>query len=337
MQGDIILVTGATGRIGRVVVADLIERGYHVRATTSKSIPPGSEKVEWRHADFNAEIDYQGLVGGCAAIIHLAAELGKKDRMERVNARATEELAKAAEQAGVKVFCYASTVSVYGSALSRHVNESSPVLTETYDVSSQYWALDYVRAYGRTKLQGEMSLRSLACNTRFYIFRPAVVVSLTQIIGIRDWNPVKRVLGSHRHSHHVFDLDVSDTMIWFMKQGLAGKSAPGQVEVFNISEDERPNARHVDFMKRAYRVSNDRRYLPISAPAVFDWLHDFLRFRSLPLRNPLWRMRFSNQKLMDTGYRFRYGMAHAEDCALDILRKENTGYEPALPPTENAI
>jgi nucleoside-diphosphate-sugar epimerase len=324
MQAEMILVTGATGRIGRVVVADLLERGFRVRATTSKT-PLGTasdlQEPEWRQADFSTDVDYDELVQGCAAIIHLAAELGKKDRMERVNARATELLAKAAEKAGVKVFCYASTVSVYGSALAREVSETSPVLTATHDVASEYWALDYVRAYGRTKLQGELGVRKVARNTSYFIFRPAVVVSLAQIIGIREWNAVKRILGSHRHAHHVYDRDVSDAMIWFMQRGLKGDRSPGDVEVFNICEDDRPRPRHVDFMKRAYKASGDRRYLPVSAPAIFDWLHDFLRFRSLPLRNPLWRMRFSNRKLMETGYRFRYGMAHAEDQALDLLKQ----------------
>jgi nucleoside-diphosphate-sugar epimerase len=332
MQADLVLVTGATGRIGRVVVADLLERGFRVRATTSKMLSnagSASDGLEWRNADFSSEVNYGELVQGCGAIIHLAAELGKKDRMEQVNARATRLLAKAAEQVGVKVFCYASTVSVYGSGLSRELSETSPVLTATHDVASEYWALDYVRAYGRSKLCGELSLQDLAQNTCYFIFRPTVVVSLAQIIGVREWSAAKRFLGSHRHAHHIYDRDVSDAMIWFMQRGLKGDFPPGKVEIFNLSEDGRPKPRHIDFMKRAYLASGDRRYLPVSAPAVFDWLHDVLRFRSLPLRNPLWRMRFSSEKLMEAGYRFRYGMANAENQALAILKE--SGDMRALP------
>uniref|UniRef100_UPI0031016ABE NAD-dependent epimerase/dehydratase family protein n=1 Tax=Neorhizobium sp. EC2-8 TaxID=3129230 RepID=UPI0031016ABE len=44
LEAKPVLVTGATGRIGKVVVADLISRGYAVRATTSKPLP-GREAI----------------------------------------------------------------------------------------------------------------------------------------------------------------------------------------------------------------------------------------------------------------------------------------------------
>jgi choline dehydrogenase-like flavoprotein len=186
-----VLVTGATGRIGDVVCADLLKRGYAVRATTSRSPSrSGTAMLEWRQADFFADdLDYDALVGGCDAIIHLAAELGKRERMQRVNAEATRRLAEAAERLQVKAFCYASTVSVYGSGLKRTMTEDSPVLTADRDVPSEYWALDYVREYGRTKLAGEYAIKAVASDVRYTLMRPAVVVSLAQIIGVRDWSP----------------------------------------------------------------------------------------------------------------------------------------------------
>ncbi|WP_105431317.1 NAD(P)-dependent oxidoreductase [Neorhizobium sp. T6_25] len=320
-----VLVTGATGRIGRIVVADLIERGYAVRATTSKPLAADGGKVddllEWRRFDFMTDDDWDGLVKGCCAVLHLAAELGKMERMQRVNVEATRQLAQACEREGITAFCYASTVSVYGSGRKRLIDEASPVLTADRDIPSQYWALDYVRMYGRTKLAGELALRAVARQTRFTIVRPAVVVDINQIIGIRDWNPIKRLLGAHRHAHHVYVRDVSDAMIWLIVRGLAGHGLPGQVEVYNLAEDDCPDPRHIDFMRKAFATSHDRRYRSLPIPAVADWLHDFLRFRTLPLRNPLWRMRFSNQRLKEAGYRFRYGMADAQRLALSTLRK----------------
>ncbi|MEQ1407309.1 NAD-dependent epimerase/dehydratase family protein [Neorhizobium sp. Rsf11] len=325
MPGETVLVTGATGRIGRVVIADLLERGYRVRATTSKPWIPSeanTPSVDWHRVDFAADTDLSALVKGCSAVLHLAAELGKKDRMARVNIEATGRLAQAAEQAGVAVFCYTSSVAVYGSGLSTLIDENSPVLTFDRDVSSEYWAVDYVREYGRTKLAGELALRRFATKTRYVIFRPAVVVDLAQIIGIRDWNTSKRILASHRHAHHIYVGDVSDALIWFMQRGLAGAGQAGSVELYNLAEDDHPCPRHVDFMKRAFAVSGDRRYRTLAVPWIADWLHDFLRFRSLPLRNPLWRMRFSNERLKATGYRFRFGMAKAEELALAKLKEE---------------
>ena len=318
-----VLVTGATGRIGHVVVADLVERGYCVRATTSRT-PPDVEgsQVEWRRFDFQDSTDYDDLVAGCDAVVHLAAEIGQIERMKRVNVEATRLLAEAAERAGVKSFCYASSVAVYGSGLKRVMTEESPVLTVDRDIKSEYWALDYVREYGRTKLAGELALRAVANSVRYVVMRPAVVVSLAQIIGIREWGRVKRTLAAHRHAHHIYVGDVSDAMIWAIERGLAGQGAAGGVDVFNLSEDEFPEPTHADFMRKALAVSGDPRFRVVRMPGLGDWLHDFLRFRTLPLRNPLWRMRFPNAKLRAAGWSPRFGMAHAHERALDILRNE---------------
>ncbi|SEI00585.1 Nucleoside-diphosphate-sugar epimerase [Rhizobium tibeticum] len=329
MLANTVLVTGATGRIGRIVAADLLERGYRVRATTSRPQAIGAgEGVDWRKVDFLGNPDYDDLVAGCDAIIHLAAELGKKDRMKQVNVEATRALAAAAERANVPVFCYASSVSVYGSGRSINVDEESEVLTPDRDVRSEYWALDYVREYGRTKLAGELALRDVAKKVRYVILRPAVVVDISQMVSVRDWNPVKRMLAAHRHAHHIYVGDVSDAFIWFMRRGIAGQSRPGSVSVYNLAEDDYPTPRHVDFMRKAFAVTGDHRFRTLAFPWIADWMHDFLRFRTLPLRSPLWRMRFSNERLKAEGYRFRYGMAKAEELALGRLRLE-THHRPS--------
>ncbi|MBX4994526.1 nucleoside-diphosphate-sugar epimerase [Rhizobium binae] len=324
MPDETILVTGATGRIGRVVVADLLDRGYRVRATTSQTQPPSdsTQRLEWRQVDLSGNADLNSVVGGCSAVLHLAAEIGKKHRMRAVNETATERLARAAEDAGVRAFCYTSSVAVYGSGRSVSISESSPVLSLERDVASEYWALDYVREYGRTKLAGERAITRVADQMRCIALRPTVVVDIEQIIGVRDWNIIKRMLASHRHAHHIYVGDVSDALIWCMERGLAGVGEPGRVEIYNLAEDDRITPKHIDFMRKAFAASGDRRYRVVSVPWVVDWLHDFVRFHSLPIRNPLWRMRFSGERLKAAGYKFKYGMEKAEQLALARLEKE---------------
>jgi choline dehydrogenase-like flavoprotein/nucleoside-diphosphate-sugar epimerase len=318
-----ILVTGATGRIGRTVVADLVERGYRVRATTSRTPPEtAGDTVEWRVVDLATATDYSDIVSGCDAVIHLAAELGRKEVMRQVNVEATRLLAMAAERAGVKAFCYVSTVSVYGSGLAREMTETSPVLTPDRDVASEYWALDYVREYGRTKLAGEIAIRETAVAVPYVVLRPTVVVNPDQLVGIRDWGRVKRYLAAHRHAHHIYDRDVSDAAIWAIERGLSGRLSAGTVETFNLSEDEFAEPTHADFMRKAFAVTGDERFRFVKVPGFGDWLHDALRFRSLPLRNPLWRMRFPNAKIKAAGWSPRFGMAKAYEQAFQILRRE---------------
>lgn len=321
--GTRVLLTGATGLIGRVVVSDLLDRGYLVRATTSRPVPneAGGQQVEWRHFDFSQDTGYEDLVSGCDAILHVAGEKGRIDRMRRVNVDATGYLAEAAERAGVKAFCYTSSVAVYGSGLERTMSEDAPVLTVDRDERSEYWALEYVRMYARTKLAGELALRRAARNVRYVVLRPTFVVDIPIILGIRDWSYLKRCLTAHRHAHYIYVRDVSDALIWAMERSISGAGTPGGLELFNLSEDEYREPTHAEFLRKAYAASGDSRFRVITAPWIGDWLHDFLRFRSLPLRNPLWRMRFPNDRIRAAGYRIRFGMERAQAIALEELRK----------------
>jgi nucleoside-diphosphate-sugar epimerase len=318
-----VLLTGATGLIGRVVAADLLERGYLVRATTSKAILKPDETsgaLEWRRFDFVTDTQFESLVSGCDAVLHVAGEKGKMERMQRTNVDATRLLADAAERAGVKAFCYTSSAAVYGSGLQRTMTEDAPVLTVKRDVRSEYWALEYVRMYGRTKLAGELALRQAAKSVRYIVLRPTFVVDIPEIVGIRDWSYIKRALTAHRHAHYIYVRDVSDALIWSMKRAIAGAGAPGSVEVFNLSDDECPEPTHADFLRKAFAATGDPRFRVLKAPWLGDWLHDFLRFRTLPVRNPLWRMRFPSDRLRAAGYRIRFGMAHANAIALEALQ-----------------
>ena len=335
-----VLVTGATGRIGHVVVEDLLSRGYAVRAITSRAelppVAPGAA-LEWRRFDLQTDTDYDGLVAGCQAVLHIAAEMAEPARMQRANVEATGWLADAAERAGIGAFCYTSSIAVYGSGRTRVMHEGAPVLTHDRDIRNEYWAVDQTRAYGRTKLGGEVALRARAKAVRYVILRPAVVVSVAQIVEIREWTRVKRTLAAHRHAHHVYVGDVADAIIWSMERALAGTGAPGSIETFNLSEEDVPDPTHAAFLRKAYAVSGDPRFKVPPVPWPADWLRDFMRFRTLPLRNPGWRMRFPGDALAAAGYRHRYGMARAYALALDAIREDArqgraaTGAAPARP------
>jgi nucleoside-diphosphate-sugar epimerase len=307
-----------------------------VRATTSKTPPEVLDRsgaLGWRRFDFLNPADYDGLVAGCDAVLHLGAEIGKMDRMQRINVDATRVLAEAAERAGVKAFCYTSSVAVYGSGLARNMTEDAPVLTVERDIPSEYWALDYVRKYGRTKLLGELALHEVAKKVCYVVLRPTVVVDVPDIVGIRNWSRVKRMLAAHRHAHHIYVWDVSDAIIWSMERAINGVGSPGSIETFNLSEDEFREPTHGDFMRKAFAVSADPRFRVVKVPWIGDWMHDFLRFRTLPLRNPLWRMRFPNDRLRAAGYRHRFGLERAHALALEAIRSEakpaNMSFSPA--------
>jgi nucleoside-diphosphate-sugar epimerase len=179
-----------------------------------------------------------------------------------------------------------------------------------------------VRAYGRTKLAGELALRAAASRVRYIALRPTFVVDVHDILAIRYWSGVKRALAAHRHAHHVYVRDVADVLVWATARALAGHGAPGNFEVFNVAEDEFAEPSYDDFLRKAYAASGDRRFRVVAVPWPADWLRDFLKYRTLPPRNPFWRMRFPTDRLRAAGCAFRFGMRAAHELALDALRAE---------------
>lgn len=308
-----VLVTGGTGKIGRHVVDELLARGYQVRVLTSKPVAGATthDRLEWCRLDFQKSLDFDSLVRGCAAVIHLAAESSVNERMQRSNVAATRALAEASERAGVRVFCYTSSITVYGSSRHRRVPEDSPVLTTDRDVRSEYWARERMRCYGRTKLQGEFAICTLAQNVEYIILRLAVVIDIQDLIKLRDWSKARKHLSGSSHAHHIYVYDVVDAILWFMERGLRRDNPLAGVSTFNLSEDDAPIHTFGQIFRAAYKASNDRRWRAAPIPWPIQWLLMMAKYRMLLLRQPLGRMLFSGDKLREAGYTIPFGMPHA--------------------------
>jgi nucleoside-diphosphate-sugar epimerase len=315
-----VLVTGATGKIGHHVVNELLARGYHVRALTSKAVAAAtaSKRLEWCRLDFQESLDFDSLVRECAAVIHLAAETSLKDRMQRSNVEATRALAQASERADVKVFCYTSSVSVYGSSRRRRVREDSPVLSTDRDVRSEYWAGGGLRCYGRTKLQGEFAINAVAQNVEYVIFRPAVVIDIQDLMRLGDWSKARKLLNGSSHAHHIYVYDVADAILWFMERALRRAQPLVGVSTCNLSEDDTPIHTFSQIFRAAYEITNDRKWRSATMPWPIQWLLMMAKYRTILLRQPLGRMLFSEDKLRESGYTFRFGMSHV----ISVFREE---------------
>ncbi len=117
-----VLVTGASGFVGRQLCEVLSARGYTVRAAlrTGVDIPGGAlEQVVVgnidRLTDWKAALEQVELVVHCAARAHVMSDsIGDDDRYMETNAYGTEQLARASVVAGVRRFVYLSSVKVNG-------------------------------------------------------------------------------------------------------------------------------------------------------------------------------------------------------------------------------
>ncbi len=151
-----ILVTGHHGYIGSVTAPLLAAAGHDVTGLDTLfyrgcDLTPGAEIPTLLRdvRDVTAE-DLRGY----DAIVHLAAlsndPLGDIDPelTYEINFHATVSLARAAKEAGVKRFVFASSCSMYGASEDEHVTEDAP--------------LQPLTAYAESKVRSEEALAELA-------------------------------------------------------------------------------------------------------------------------------------------------------------------------------
>ena len=287
-----------------------MQRGFKVRATTSKLRTDSDvvEGVEWRVGAFMASIDFDRDLEGCDAVIHLAAEIAEMSKMQRVNVEATRALARASERAKMAVFCYTSSVSVYGNSFSRIVTEESPTLTPDKDIKGEYWAPDFLRAYGRTKLLGEIALRDEARSVEYIILRPTVVVDIDDVLKLGDLSHIRKSLTARRHAHYIYIKDVAHAIVGLVERGLVRNGSRAGVSTYNVAEDEFPEYSYEAILRKLRVSTGHRKFDVLPAPVIADWLVNFARFRTLPVRFTFGQMLFATDKLKNEGFRPRFGL-----------------------------
>ncbi len=149
-----VLVTGASGCVGRAVARALLAAGHEVVAAqrdtrAALTILPG---IEARAYDAASGADPADLLRGVDALVHLAAAAhiiprssAEIERMMRVNAHASASLAAAAERAGVERTIYASSVAVYGAG---RATGHAPAPDTPYGESKRAGELPFLRSGG---------------------------------------------------------------------------------------------------------------------------------------------------------------------------------------------
>ena len=164
-----ILVTGATGFVGRALLAALADEPRPVVALVRTYAPDLPAHVIQRIAPDIETLDqdqWLGVLEGISHVVHLAgiAHIGPEipeARYDAVNHRATAALGAACVVAGVKRLVFASSIRAQCGA-------SSPIVqTETSTPAP-------TDAYGRAKLAAERALQQLPLDC--VILRPTLIV-----------------------------------------------------------------------------------------------------------------------------------------------------------------
>lgn len=165
-----VLVTGATGFIGRDVVQRLAAAGWRVRAA-ARGVPEGlaGPGVECCTLPDLKQIVWRPLLSGVTHVVHLAgiahaeAEIPEETYMQ-INAHSVRRLAEAARSAGVKRVVLMSSIRAQSGPAADHVvsERDEPVPTD---------------AYGRSKLAAERALKEVLAGsaTEWTALRPVLV------------------------------------------------------------------------------------------------------------------------------------------------------------------
>jgi len=152
-----VLVTGATGFVGRPLCEILTQLGYEVRAAVRSGRPlPAAVGESVVVGSIGANTSWDEALEGVDSVLHLAATahiVHDASRHEQLyfdtNERGTRSLAEAAARHGVRRFLYLSSIKVNGEGSGDHA----------YSPSDPPSPQD---AYGVSKWRGEQALQEVA-------------------------------------------------------------------------------------------------------------------------------------------------------------------------------
>jgi UDP-glucose 4-epimerase len=164
----VVLVTGASGFVGRHIVPALASEGWSVRRTVRSPEGVDDEVVI---ETIGSDTDWQAALEGVDAVVHLAARVHHKHEehavqlYRSVNIAGTLHLARSAVTAGVRQFIFVSTVLVHGRS-----NDGRAPFSEDDILTPR-------GLYGMSKAAAEAGLKGLArdCDMKISVIRPPLV------------------------------------------------------------------------------------------------------------------------------------------------------------------
>jgi nucleoside-diphosphate-sugar epimerase len=174
----VILVTGATGFVGRALVSELLAKGFYIRALVRKRsvFPVEVEQVEADLCNIEGEEAIKGVFNGIDVVVHAAARVhmmndrstNPLDEFRKLNRDATLTIATLAANANVKRFVFLSSIKVNGEET---FPRKQPRIFKPDD--------EFIptNPYGLSKYEAEQGLLALAKKTdmKVVVIRPPLV------------------------------------------------------------------------------------------------------------------------------------------------------------------
>lgn len=260
-----VLVTGATGFLGRNLCPYLVERGYRVRALVRPTTEAGflaARGVEIALGDVQDPASVRAAVAGCEVVVHAAGYFrfwGPRERYWSVNVEGTRNVVQAAQAAGVRRFVHISTVAVIGRP------QPGSLIDEDHPCRP-------VDEYQRTKLEGERIVREAAERGL-----PAVILRPGAFYG--PWGRYAfnrlffedflrglrlQVHGGRRYTFPIFVPDLCRVIEAAFDRGRVG-------EIYNVADQSRTHGEIYEIVARIAGVSAWRINVPAAPMVALAW------------------------------------------------------------------
>lgn len=235
LQEQKILITGATGSVGKQLVYCLTHRSISPIVHCRKGSNTGyldTHRLQKRYADLRNQDELNELVKGIDGIIHTAALVNfRQDRLTHftgINTFGAVDLYKAARRAGVKRFVHVSTVGAVG-AIPRTNNNVYKVSRTRVDEETQF-NLGHLRIpYIMTKHAAEQELLALAGDgaPELIIVNPSIIISPSRTGD--DWGKARKsfnsvVMPDFPNTINLVDIrDVAPAVVAALEKGRPGE------------------------------------------------------------------------------------------------------------------
>lgn len=347
---SVLFITGASGFLGRCVVAEAVRRGHKVRALVRPSKVAEVESWGWGDeveivaADLRDRERLADAVRGDVVLHLAAAKEGDLHAQYAGTVVATENLLAAMERSGIRRIVHVSSFSVYDYAAvaagSLH-DESSPVEVDAFERDD----------YARAKLLQERLVRDHAEKRgwAWTILRPGMIIGPDNLWSARIGSQLDRLwlqigLGGELPVTHVEN--AAEAVV------LAAESDAAVGQTFDVVDDERPTRREYLELLRAGMPQRVRCVrlpwrLVRSAAVLAAWVNRRLldgRARLPGLLIPACvdarfkPLRFSNRKLVETlGWRPRLSLRQAIDRSLPAVPELRLGWMTGEFPRANHV
>jgi nucleoside-diphosphate-sugar epimerase len=231
-----VAVTGGTGRIGRALVASLIQEGYDVSVLSRKK---NINSLNYRTVQGDLTLDdcpLRELVRGCEIVFHCAAELSNVSLMRRLHSDGTKRLIAAvadeAKYSDIKInWVQLSSVGVYGPP---KIYSQPRTITETSELQP-FGEYEVTKSNSDSLVIGAAGIYPFYCN----VLRPSNVLVPNElspsISGLIDNIRRGRFFHIGPPGSIATFIHVNDVVGALIKCGERKNN--GATEVFNLSND----------------------------------------------------------------------------------------------------